>query len=181
MGTWSGFEDIGLPVGHAYPEVQFQPAIETIVVRTRLRNNEAPIHIYRLSARHKTESTYHPICEMDDSQSVSSFAVCLTKPILYYTVSEFSDGHNYWEGLYRHSLETGITDCVIRRVQFSPTASEYWQWISALYSVSQDGTKVICQSLKVPKKGGRGQYSISEFCTISLELLILCDMAGRHA
>jgi hypothetical protein len=74
-----------------------------------------------------------------------------------------------------------MTDCVIRRGQFSPTTSEYWQWISELYSVSLDGTKVIFQSLKVPKKGGKGQYSISKFCTISLELLILCDMDGPHA
>jgi len=181
MGTWYNFEEIGLPAGHAFPEVQFQPTAETIVVRTRLQTNETPIHIYRLSARHKTESKYHPICEMDDSLSVCSYVVCLTKPILYYTVDEFSAGHNYWEGLYRHSLETGMTDCVIRRGQFSPTTSEYWQWISALYSVSLDGTKVICQSLKVPKKGGKGQYSISKFCTISLELLILCDMDGPHA
>ena len=181
MGTWEGFEDIGLPVRHAYPEVQFQPTIETIVVRTRLLSNETPINIYRLSARHKSESKYHPICEMDDSKSVISFAVCLTNPILYYSVHEFWDGHNRWDGLYRHCLETGKTDCVIRRSQFSPTTSEYWQWIWALYSVSQDGTKVICQSCKVPKKGGKGQYSISEFCTISLELSILCDMAGPHA
>jgi hypothetical protein len=181
MGAWYNFEEIGLPVGHAYPEVQFQPTAETIVVRTRLRTNETPIEIYRLSARHKSESKYHPICEMDDSKSVISFAVCLTKPILYYSVHEFSDGQNHWEGLYRHCLETGKTDCVIRLSKFSPTTSEYWQWISALYSISQDGTKVICQSCKVPKKGGNVQYSISEFCTITLELLILCDMAGPHA
>jgi hypothetical protein len=181
MGTWYGFEEIGLPLCHAYPEVQFQPTIETIVVRTRLLNYETPINIYRLSARHKSDASYHPICEMDDSKSVFSFVVCLTQPVLYYSVHEMSDGGSNWEGLYRHSLETAKTDCVIRRSQFSPATSEYWQWISNLYSVSPDGDKVICQSCKVPKKGGRGQYSISEFCTISLELVVLCVMAGPHA
>lgn len=92
-----------------------------------------------------------------------------------------SEGGSNWEGLYRHSLENAKTDCVIRRSQFSPIECEYWQWISKLYSVSLDGNKVICQFGKVSKKGGNAQYSIAEFCTISLELVVLCDMAGPFA
>lgn len=181
MGNWYNFEEIGLPEGHGCPEVQYQPTAETIVARTRLRDYETPINIYRLSARHKNDISYHPICEMDDSKSVFSFAVCLTQPLLYYSVNEMSDGGSNWEGLYRHSLDTAQTDCVIRRSQFSPLDSEYWQWISKLYSVSLDGNKVICQSGKLSKKGGKVQYSIAEFCTIGLELVVLCDMAGPHA
>lgn len=181
MDTGYGFEEIGLPVGHAYPEVQFQPTIGTLVVRTRLVNCETPVHIYRLSSRHKNEISYHPICDMDDSKSVMSFSVCLSVPVLYYSVFEMSDGGNNWEGLYRYNLETAKADCVIRRSQFSPPQSEYWHWISKLYSVSLDGNKVICQFGKLSKKGGRVQYSVAEFCTISLQLVVLCEMAGPHA
>lgn len=92
MGIWYNFEEIGLPHGHAYPELQYQPTVEMIVARTRCPRPESPIDIYRLSARHKDDIGYHPICELDDSKSVFSFSVCLTRPVLYYSVHETSDG-----------------------------------------------------------------------------------------
>jgi hypothetical protein len=181
MGSIFRYDEIGLPVGHAYPELQFQPTIGVIVARTRSLDFKSPVTNYRLSARHKNEAKYHPICDMDDSKSVLSFAVCLAKPVLYFSVHEVADGGNRWEGLYRHCLETEETVCIINYRQFSPASSEDWQWISDLYSVTTDGLRVFCQTCKVPKIGGKVQFSLSEFCTISLSHSVVCEMADPCA
>jgi len=158
------FEEIGLPEGHAFPELAYHHPTGAVIAHTRPRESRLPGH--RLFIRGVKESRYSLIGEFPPAISVSSFAVCPILPLLYFITfswSEFENGPpgGFWEALYQFTLDTRKSDVIARRGEL--VADGYQSaWLSELLSVSDDGGTVFCKAA-LCRVGQPIDYCLSEF------------------
>jgi hypothetical protein len=140
------FSDIGLPDGHAFPELVYHHATGSIVAHTRPRESRLPSH--RLSIRTASESRYRVIGDFPPAISVASFAICQTQPLLYFVTFCWSerDGHvgGDWDALYRFALDTRQSEVVARRGELMPPEHYHTAWLTRLHSIADDGSRVFC-------------------------------------
>ena len=142
------FGDVGLPEGHAYPELAYHAPTNSIIVHTRPLDSVLPIR--RLSIRRTSEFRYRLMDEFPPSVSVESFVLSVTQPVLYlltYTWSEYPNGPpgGSWEALYRFNLETGMSEVIVRHGELMPESPHRPPWLNKLISISADDCKLFCK------------------------------------
>src|SRR6266550_511937 len=133
--------EIGLPEGHAFPELGYHAPTNSIIARTRPLDARLPSR--RLSMRRTTESHYRPVCDFPPSISVDSFVTSPSLPTLYfltYVWSEHSDGPVGcdWDALYRFNLDTGHSEAVAQKGELILPDGYESAWLCNLHSVSAD-------------------------------------------
>lgn len=158
----ASFDDVGLPDGHAFPELAYHQPTGSIIAHTRPRESRLPSH--RLSIRRVSESRYTVIGDFPPSISVSSFALSPTLPILYFITFAWSD-HNGnvggdWDALHRFTLDTHQSEIVARRGELVPPDHYRFAWLSELFSVSADGRTLFCKAAL--QREGPIDYCLSE-------------------
>jgi len=112
----SGFGNIGLPEGHAFPRLVYHAPTGIIIAHTRPLKRRLPSE--RLSMRRVSETRYALIESFPPEVSVSSFALSPTAPFLYFlteTWKEIGDTvGGDWAGLHRFNLDTRQGDMLAR-------------------------------------------------------------------
>jgi hypothetical protein len=177
------FKDIGLPDGHAFPELAYHRPTGTVVVHTRPRESLLPAH--RLSIRRVNESRYSPIGDFSPAISVSSFAVCPTLPLLYFITSAWSEHENgppggSWEALYRFTLDTRESEVIARRGNLIAPEGYRSAWLSELFSVSDDGGTLFCKAA-LSREGGSIDYCLCEFLIAERKLAAITKLQAVFA
>ena len=140
------FSDIGLPDGHAFPELVYHHPTGSIVAHTRPRESRLPS--YRLSIRTASESRYRVVGDFPPTISIASFAVCQTRPLLYFVTFSWSERDGQvggdWDALYRFTLDTRKSEVVARRGELIPPDHYHTAWLTRLHSTADDGSRVFC-------------------------------------
>jgi hypothetical protein len=158
----ASFNDVGLPDGHAYPELAYHQPTGSIIAHTRPRDSRLPGH--RLSIRRVSESRYSVIGDFPSSISVSSFALSPALPILYFITFTWSDRNGHvggdWDALHRFTLDTHQSEIVARRGELVPPDHYRVAWLSELFSVSADGRTLFCKAAL--QREGSIDYCLSE-------------------
>lgn len=158
------FSEIGLPEGHAFPELSYHAPTGFLVAHTRPLDSALPSR--RLSARRVTEPRYRPVGDFPPAISVESYAASFSLPVLYFLTYEWSEYPNgpvggHWDALYRFNLETRQSEVVARRGEVIPPNRYKSAWLSALFSVGADGCTIFC---KAALEGAEvTDYCLSEF------------------
>jgi len=176
------FSDVGLPDGHAFPELAYHQPTGSIIAHTRPRQSRLPSH--RLSIRRVNETRYTAIGDFSPSISVSSFALSSLLPILYFITFGWSD-HNGtvggdWDALYRFTLDTRRCDLVARRSELIPPDHYRSAWLSELFSVSEDGNTLFCKAA-LQREEGPIDYCLSELSMPSLRLAAITRLDAVFA
>lgn len=181
--TRPSFSDVGLPEGHAYPELAYHAPTNSIIVHTRPLDSVLPIR--RLSVRRASESRYRLIGEFPPSVSVESFVLSVTQPVLYLltcTWSEYPDGPpgGSWGDLYRFNLETGQNEVVARRGELMPEAPHHPPWLTELISISGDDCKVFCKA-GFQTTDSTANYYLAEFMIADGKLTLISKLPAVFA
>jgi hypothetical protein len=177
------FKEIGLPDGHAFPELAYHCPTGTVIAHTRPRESRLPSH--RLSMRLVKDSRYSPIGDFSPAISVSSFAVCPTLPLLYFITSTWSEHENgppggCWEALYRFTLDTRESEVIARRGDLIAPEGYQSAWLSELLSVSGDGGTLFCKAA-LCSNGRPIDYCLSELVVAERKLTAITKLEAVFA
>jgi hypothetical protein len=177
------FSDVGLPDGHAFPELAYHQPTGSIIAHTRPRESRLPSH--RLSIRRVNEARYSVIGDFPPSISVSSFALSSVLPILYFITFSWSDhGGNVggdWDALYRFSLDTHQCEVVARRGELVPPDHYRSAWLSELFSVNEDGRSLFCKAALQRAGEAPIDYCLSELSIADLRLAVITRLEAVFA
>ena len=149
MKTRPSFEEIGLPKGHAYPELAYHPPTGSMVVHTRPLKSSLPCR--RISLMGVNSKRYQPIADFPSSISVEGYLLHPRLPLLYlitYSWSMFlgkAPGGD-WDALYRFNLETGKSEILASKGSLVPSNGYPRVWLNQLLSVSDDGETLFCRA-----------------------------------
>jgi len=143
------FEKIGLPRGHAYPELAFHSPTGSVIVHSRPL--ASPLPGRRLSLKRTNGTFYRPIGDFPQSVSTENFLLHPQLPLLYfitYIWSKHVDGPvgGDWDALYRFNLNTRKCKIVARRGELVLPDGYRRAWLCKLLSASNDGKTLFCMA-----------------------------------
>lgn len=142
------FEEVGLPVGHAFPMLAYHEPTRSLIAHTRPVKSELPAK--RLSFRRVVDPCYQPIGSFPESISIESAVLDPVSPLLYFVTFEWhmrEEGPGGdWEGLYRFDLEQHRCDRIADRNSLDALEGGWKTDISELLAVANDGKALICMS-----------------------------------
>jgi hypothetical protein len=176
------FSDIGLPDGHAFPELAYHQPTSSIIAYTHLREPKLPSS--RRSIRKANESRYSAIGEFPSTISVAGFAVCPTRPWLYFVTFSSSelDGRvgGDWDALYRFDLDKRKSETVAQRGELIPPDHYHTAWLTRLHSISHDGSRLFCTAA-LHRSEGPIDYCLSELLIADRRLATITKLEAVFA
>ena len=167
------YSEIGLPDGHASPELAYHRPTGSIIAHTRPRESRLPSK--RLSIRHVAETRYTAIGDFPPSISASSFALSPSQPIIYFVTDVWSDengtvGGN-WDALHRYNVDTRQIEIVAHRGDLAPPDHYRCAWLSELFSVSEDDRILFCKAAL--QREGPIDYCLTELSIADRRLAVI--------
>jgi hypothetical protein len=176
------FERIGLPQGHAYPEMAFHSPTGSVIVQTRAR--KSPLPGFRLSWKRLNGTFYRPIADFPPSVSMQNFVLHPRLPLLYFITYVWSEHVNGeaggdWEALYRFNLNTRNCRVVARRGQLVLPDGCRRAWLCELLSASNDGKTLFCKAGFHYAR--RIQYCLSKLSLADGKISVLAKMKTPFA
>ncbi len=176
------FQKVGLPEGHAYPELAYHLPTGSILAHTRPVEPGLPGR--RLSLWRVAETRYHPIGDFALSISVESFVLHPQLPLLYfitYVWSEHSNGPTggNWEALHCFNLNTFQCEIVARRGELIPPDDYCKAWLNELFLVGDDGNTLFCKAGL--RNGEPVQYCLSKLSVSDRKLEIVSRLEAVFA
>ena len=172
MKTRPSFEEIGLPKGHAYPELAYHPPTGSMIVHTRPLKSSLPCRRISLSVNGKR---YRQIANFPPSISVEDYLLHPKLPLLYlitYSWSMFlgkTPGGD-WDALYRFNLETGKSETLASKGSLASPNDYPRVWLNQLLSVSDDGEALYCRAAFF---GVKRYYCISKLSIADRKIKII--------
>ncbi len=140
------FAEVGLPAGHAFPELAYHPAARSVIVLTCPPRDELPYR--RLSIRGIAEREYRPPVSLAEDQSVSSFVCNNTSSRIFFITTlvrkvETSHGAAYsseWDALHRYDISIRKHEVIARRGELHVAAGHSSAWLNDRLGISDDGS-----------------------------------------
>lgn len=165
-----GFERIGLPKGHAYPQLAYHSPTGLVIAHTQPVNSPLPRR--RLSLKRVNGMSYRPIADFPPSVSVESFLLHPQLPFLYFITYVWSKPVNGpvggdWDALYRYSLNSRKCKIAARRGELVLPDGYRQAWLCELLSTTTDGKTLFC-------KAGLHNGKLVDYCLCQLSI------AGRE-
>jgi hypothetical protein len=176
------FNDIGLPDGHAFPQLAYHHSTGTIIAHTRPLRSRPPSQ--RLSTRRVNEPRYTVVGDFPPTISISSFVLSPTLPLLYFITERWREVGDTvggdWEGLHTFSLDTQQCDRVIQPGELMAQAPYKRAWLVGLLSVAQHGQSFFCRAA-LERESGAVAYWLSEVSLLDRRLTAIAKLETAFA
>ena len=177
MKSRRDFGKIGLPKGHAYPQLAYHPPTGFVIVHTK--PVESPLPCRRLSLKRVKGTRYRPIADFPPSISVKKFLLHPRLPLLYFITYVWSEHVNGpvggdWDALYCFNLNTRKTKIVARRGELVLPDGYRRAWLCELLSASADGKTLFCKAGF--HNGEPVHYCLSKFSIVDRTITIIAKL-----